>query len=62
MTGETSQVVHIPCPACHSTQTYYRRKADDQACKSCGHTFKREAPLLDLSGLSDHVREGSPEE
>lgn len=62
MTGETSHIVHVLCPACHSSQTYYRIKTDDHFCRNCGKPFKSETPLFDLGGLSEEVETGFPEE
>lgn len=55
MEGETHRVVHVACPACHSSQTYYRIKTDDHFCRNCGKPFKGETPLFDLSSLSNQV-------
>lgn len=62
MQSEQKHIISIRCPVCQSSLTYYRLKTDDHFCRNCGQPFKREAPLFDMSGLSDRPGENVPEE
>jgi len=57
MLDTINKVRQFPCPACGSTQSYFRMKNKTRACRNCGNVWTPE--VIDVSGYSDKAPKNS---